>query len=340
MTRQARSPSATRRTATAGLLFWLAWLCMGCSAQGAFAAVEEEVSIDGGPARLWGTLLRPPGDARVPAVLILSGSGPTDRDGNGPGLHNDSLKLLAENLAVAGIASLRIDKRGVGASAGAMVGEAALRFETYVEDAVRWFDALAARDWVRGVAIVGHSEGALVGTLAAQERTPAGLVAIAGAGLPAGRLLRRQLASAGLPAAVLREAEAVIDALENGRQVARVHEALGPLFRPSVQPYLISWFRRDPAEALSKVGAPVLVIQGTRDLQVSLEDARRLVAGRPSDGRSGAELEVVDGMNHVLKQVPDRAEANLMAYNDPSLPLAAGLLERLLPFLGGLAFDR
>lgn len=314
---------------------------MGASGQPVFAGgVEQEVSIDGGAGPLWGTLLRPAGDHPVPAVLILSGSGPTDRDGNGPSLRNDSLKQLAETLAAAGIASLRVDKRGVGASAGAAVSEAALRFETYVADAVNWADYLAARDWVLGVAIVGHSEGALIGTLAALERPPAGLVAIAGAGLPAGRLLRRQLAAAGLPRDLLRQAETAIDALEEGRQVADVDEALGPLLRPSVQPYLISWFRHDPAEALSKVAAPVLVIQGSRDLQVSVDDARRLAKGRLVAGSPGAELAIVDGMNHVLKRVPADAEANLAAYNDPSLPLAPGLAERLLPFLTGLAFDR
>ena len=295
----------------------------------------EEVSIDGGAGALWGTLLHPPNNGSVPAVLILSGSGPTDRDGNQPGLHNDSLKQLAERLAAAGIASLRIDKRGVGASANAAVSETELRFETYVEDAVAWTDSLLALDWVRGVAIVGHSEGALVGALAAQRLPVVGLVAIAGAGLPAGQLLRRQLASSRLSADVLRQAETAIGALEQGRLVDDVDPVLGAILRPSVQPYLISWFRHDPAEALSRLSVPILAIQGTRDLQVSVEDGRRLVAGQ-----AGAELAIIDGMNHVLKQAPDTLEANLATYNDPSLPLSPGLADRLLPFLEGLSFGR
>lgn len=273
------------------------------------------------------TLLLPEGGARVPAVLIIAGSGPVDRDGNVPGARNDSLKLLAEALADQGIATLRADKRGVGRS-GAKVREQDLRFDTYVADALSWLDLLRAERRVSSVALIGHSEGALVATLAAQRAPVAGLVLIAGAGEAAPRVIDRQLAAAGI-APDLRQASAAIAAeLTAGRAVADVPAALAALYRPSVQNYLMSWFPLDPALELAKVTAPVLVLQGSTDLQVGIDDARRLAAAK-----SGAKLSIIPGMNHVLKEAPAERGANLQTYTRPELPLAPGLVPAIVEFL-------
>ena len=300
----------------------------GQGAASADSMIEQRALVETATGQLHGTLLRPAGDGPFPAALIIPGSGPTDRDGNGPGMRNDSLKLLAEALAGEGIGTLRIDKRGVGASAAAAVQESALRFETYVEDAAIWAGYLAELGWAERVVIIGHSEGALVGTLAAQRSALAGLVLIAGVGVPAGQLLQRQLDKAGLPEDLLRQAHAVIVELEAGRLVAQVDPRLQALLRPSVQPYLVSWFRYDPAVELSKLDRPVLVVQGTHDLQLTIDDAERLAAGQ-----SSAELVLIDGMNHVLKPVSADTGDNIAAYNDPFLAMASGLAARLGAFI-------
>ncbi len=297
--------------------------------------VDQEVSIDGGKAPLHGSLL-PGGRAKGPAVLIIAGSGPTDRDGNSAmGVKAATLKLLAEAFARAGITSLRTDKRGVGQSAPAMVSESELRFDMMVDDAVAWGRYLAAQPGTNCLVLAGHSEGALIVALAAQKLEAekvklCGLLSLSGTGRTAPVILKDQLKTA-LPEALQAKAFPIIAELEQGRTVADTPPSLAALFRPSVQPYLISWFGKDPVRALAKVKAPVLVIQGGNDIQVGVEDARMLAAARP-----GIELLIVDGANHLLKQAPSDRAGNIATYADPALPLdkqiesaAVGFVERV-----------
>jgi pimeloyl-ACP methyl ester carboxylesterase len=291
---------------------------------------EKILTLASHPAPLQGTLKRPvQTNARAAAILILAGSGPVDWDGNLPQARSDNLKLLAHGLARRGVSTLRIDKRGVAASRVAGPSEADLGFTTYVDDALAWLDRLAGETGIPRIGIVGHSEGALVGMLAAQRRPSLSrLVLVAGAGFPVGQLIRRQLAAASIPQPLRDAAERVLAALEAGRRVEDVPPDLAALFRPSVQPYLISRLPLDSAEELKRVGIPTLIVQGTTDLQVAERDARALAAARPD-----AELVLIDGMNHVLKQAPLDQSANAATYRDPTLPLAPGLIERITDFL-------
>lgn len=290
-------------------------------------AASEEVAIEVAGSRLHGTLLVPAGSTRPPAVLILPGSGPTDRDGNQRQLRNDSLKQLTENLAQRGIASLRVDKRGVGASAAAARQESDLRFDDYVMDAVAWLDHLRQRSQSSPIAL-GHSEGALVATLAAQHSAVAGLILVAGPGFTFGNLLRRQLDAAGLPPTERARAENMLVAIEAGQTIDEVPPEWLWLFRPSVQPYLISWARHDPATALARLTVPAMVVQGATDIQVSEADARRLAASRP-----GIRLALIEGMNHVLKTAPSDRAANIATYSDPALPIHAELVDLIAGFI-------
>lgn len=297
-------------------------------------AGEQPIEIASDPAHLHGTLLLPPGGKRgLIAALILAGSGPVNRDGNTPGARTDGLRLLARGLAARGIATLRVDKRGVGESRAAGPREEDLRFGTYVADAVHWLDGLRSVPRVGRIAAVGHSEGALVATLAAQQRPDlAALVVVAGAGVPAGIILRRQLRAAGLPRSLWNAADRALAALERGRPVAEPPAGLEALFRPSVQPYLTSWLALDPAAEFARVRPPALVVQGTTDLQVMPGDARRLAAARP-----GVEFALIEGMNHVLKHAPLERAANLAAYADPDRPLVPELLNTIAAFLTRVA---
>lgn len=292
-------------------------------------AGEQEVSIDGGKAPLYGTLVMPDALRPVPAVLILAGSGPTDRDGNSPipGVRPATYKLIAESLVGHGIASLRVDKRGIGKSAAAMTSEADLRFDTYVDDAVAWAKFLKAQPHVGCFFILGHSEGALIGALAAAKVPLCGFISVAGVGQPAGDVLLRQTQSA--PPAAFAQIQEIIAQLKQGKTVTDTPPQLAALFRPSIQPYLISWFSKDPTAAIAAVKAPVLVMQGTTDLQVRVEDAKLLAAARP-----GAELVLLDGANHVLKIAPAERTANFATYADPTLPLAPGVIPALTAFIG------
>ncbi|BBK44165.1 alpha/beta hydrolase [Allostella vacuolata] len=303
------------------LAFTAAWPAL---ADATSAWIEQAVAS--GP--LHGTLARPAAESSGIGVLVLPGSGPVDRDGNLPGAASDNLKLLARELAARGIATLRIDKRGVGASRAGAVPEEELRFDTYAGDAVEWLTVLRAQSGIARVALIGHSEGALVATMAALRTDVTALVLLAGAGEPPPPIIARQLAAAGLPVPLQEASRRIADHLAAGELVPDVPAELAALYRPSVQPYLVSWFRLDPARELAKVAAPVLIVQGTTDLQIAAADAERLAAARPD-----AQLLLVDGMNHVLKDAPADRGANLAAYADPSRPLSAAVVPAITRFL-------
>jgi pimeloyl-ACP methyl ester carboxylesterase len=293
--------------------------------------IDRPVALGSNAAALHGTLTVPEGKGGGDAVLIWSGSGPTDRDGNSSfGLKNNSLKMLAHALGEVGFMALRTDKRGIGESARAAPPEADLRFETYVEDAARWARFLKEAPGVRNVFLLGHSEGALVATLAAQRFPAAGLVLVAGTGFPAAEVLRRQLAAPdiAIPPDLLSEILEIMAALEEGRLVPTVSADIEAQYRPSVQPYLMSWFGYDPAAELARIATRTVVIQGANDLQVSMEDAERLAAARPD-----IPLIRIEGMNHVLKTAPKDRQENFATYTLPLLPLAAALAPAIARFL-------
>ncbi len=291
--------------------------------------VENEVSIGEGDSTLHGTLLTPGAyKDSFDAVLIISGSGPTDRDGNQPSMKNDSLKLLAHALGEAGIASLRVDKRGIAASAKAAPREEDLRFETYIDDALSWIGFLKAQPGVKRIFVIGHSEGALIGSVVAQNDEIAGFVSLAGAGEPAADILRRQIKASPNGEQILALAEPTLQKLEKGETDPAPSPMLYSLFRPSVQPYLISWFRHDPRVEIAKIPGRVAIVQGTTDIQVLPVDAESLKAARPD-----ATFTLIDGMNHVLKAAPAERAANVATYGNPDLPLAPGLLDAIIQFV-------
>lgn len=243
------------------------------------APVEKSLTLDSGSGMLAGTLLTP--ENPKAAILMLAGSGPTDRNGNSlPALHGDTYRLLAEGLSAHGIASLRVDKRGVGESAAAVKAEADLRIETYADDAKAWAGELKRQTGLHCVWLLGHSEGALVAELAAQNAQGiCGLIMVSGAGNNLGDIIMTQTQNA--PPELRQKISEIIAALRKGQTVADVPPPLAPLFRPSVQPYWISEINLDPPALLKNIKLPVLIMQGDTDIQVSVEDAKLLAAAKP-----------------------------------------------------------
>jgi len=265
-----------------------------------------------------------------PVVLIVPGSGPTDRDGNSPlGVSTDAYKLLAEGLAEERIASVRIDKRGMFGSAAAGDPNTVTPAD-YVADIHAWIDAIKAARGSDCVFLLGHSEGALMVSMAAQGRKDVcGLILLAGTGRKMGDVIRQQLRENPANAPLLDQAMVALSELEAGRRVdvSTMHPALVSLFAPQVQDYLISVINLDPVEELNRANTDTLILQGKTDLQVTVEDARLLDRARKT------KMRLVDDMNHVLKEAPADRAANLATYADPSLPLAPRLVGRIEDFV-------
>ncbi|MDY7095063.1 MAG: alpha/beta hydrolase [Acidobacteriota bacterium] len=329
-----------RRLWTSRIVLTVVVLCLfsgsplAAQLQPGAAAVEEgenwELGISEGS--LFGTLLVPEGLPPYPVALIIAGSGPTDRNGNNPlAGENNSLRYLAEGLAAAGIASLRYDKRMIGDSAGLDLKESDVVFDDFVSDASQWVERLRGDSRFSSVTVIGHSEGSLVGMLAVRRASADAFVSIAGPGRPLGALLREQLEGKLPPKEAIR-AEEILTSLERGESVAKVPNILSSLFRPSVQPFLISMLRYDPTKEIAKLEVPTLIVQGNTDIQVPVQDALALKQAAPE-----AEFRLVDGMNHVLKSVPSELAAQQASYGDPKLPLAEELLGPITELIGSLS---
>ncbi|RDE07116.1 alpha/beta hydrolase [Sphingomonas aracearum] len=290
---------------------------------------EEPIAAPGPNGPLSGTLTGA-GNGR-PVVLIVPGSGPTDRDGNNPlGVKARSYTLLAEALAAKGVASVRIDKRGLFASRGAVADPNKVTIADYAVDVHAWVTAIRGRTGARCVWVLGHSEGGLVALAAAQApEGMCGLVLVATAGRPLGQVMREQFRANPANAPLLADAEGAITALEAGRDVdvSRFHPALQRVFAPAVQGYLKDMLVRDPAKLIAATRLPVLILQGDTDLQVTAADARALAVAQPA-----ATLALLPGVNHVLKVAPADRAGNMATYADPALPLAPGVASAVADF--------
>ncbi len=292
------------------------------------AAIAEPVQIPGPQGPLEAEMIAVDGAAH--AVVIIPGSGPTDRDGNAPpmGLKSNTYKLLAEELAASGVASLRIDKRGFYGSAAAISDPNAVTIAAYADDARKWVEraaSLAPCVW-----IAGHSEGGLVALVAAEKAPQAlcGLILLATSGRPTGQLLIEQLQANPANAPLLPEIKAIVADLEAGksRDPATMTQVLQPLFSPGLQRYMIDLFAYDPAAVAGKWRGRTLIVQGSADIQVRPRDADILEAALPD-----AERVNLPGGTHMLKV--DKEGQPFATYTDPGLPLHADLTPAITRFL-------
>lgn len=299
-------------------------------------ARDVTIQRDGLAGPLAGTFENAAGEGEVapglPGVVIVPGSGPTDRDGNSPlGVKAQPYRLLADALAAQGIPSIRIDKRGMFASEAAIANANEVTIDEYAGDTLAWAAEMRAETGADCAWLLGHSEGGLV-VLDAARRDPSGLcgvILVSSLGRRPGEVIKEQLAANGA-APLMDEIERHIATLEAGGRIeGGVHPGLAPLFGPQLQTFMASFLSQDPATTIAAIDLPLLIVQGSEDLQVRDVDAEALAVAQPE-----AKLVTIEGMNHVLKTVPagDRA-ANLASYADPDLPLADGVAEAVAGFV-------
>ena len=297
----------------------LSLICIGAFAQEKNYGTTL-VSID---QEIQGTLLSPKKQNNTPLAILIAGSGPTDRDGNQAHLKNNSLKYLAEGLAEKEISVFRYDKRIIAQMNKGTVQEDKLTFEDGVNDALLVVNYFKKK--YKNIIIIGHSEGALIGILVAQKTPVSKLISLSGAGSNSATLIEEQIKK-NAPQ-LKEEAQRVLNLLKKGEQIENISPYLAPVFRKSVQPYLISWFKYDPTKEITKMKIPVFIIQGTNDLQVERKEAQLLKEAQPK-----AQLLFVEGMNHILKEVKT-IEENQQSYLNPDIPTSPKLIEAIAQFI-------
>jgi len=311
-------------------IFILSLMAFSLNAQELTSLVYQgsEVILKTPTGNLSGTLSVPNDTAKTPLVIIIAGSGPTDRDCNSIlGIQTYAYKMLAENLVKSNISTFRFDKRGIAKSQGAMTKESDLRFETYIDDVIALINQFSKDKRFSEIILLGHSEGSLIGIIAAEKSSVSAFISVSGVGRSADKILQLQLKDQ-LPFNLLIESNKIIDSLKAGKTVSVVSQQLQAIYRQSIQPYMISWFKYDPSVEIQKLKIPVLILQGNTDLQVPIEDAKMLSTAKPD-----AKLVVFDNMNHVLKESDANLKNNKATYNNPDLPLKTGLTDTIVSFI-------
>lgn len=289
--------------------------------------IEDSVLLSTASGILKGSLFVPAGKTSFPVLILIPGSGPTDRYGNNPmGVKANSYKMMATTLSSKNTGVLLFDKRGIAGSRPAAGSEADLRFETYVNDVVEWIQWLQKDKRVRSIFIAGHSEGSLIGILAAQKIKVQGFISIAGPAKGIAEIITGQYAAQLPKAAVI--VDSLFKRLQNNQPLDTVPQYLMSIFRPSIQPYMKSWIKYIPCNELKKLTIPVLIIQGTTDLQVDPAQASLL-----KQCSKNALLVLLDSMNHILKDAPANRAQNMATYANPTLPLSAGLMPAIAAFI-------
>jgi pimeloyl-ACP methyl ester carboxylesterase len=261
-------------------------------------------------------------------VILIAGSGPTDRDGNQKGMTNNSLKLLAESLANNGIAVYSYDKRIFAQMAAGKLDEASLTFDNFIEDAKDVILFFKNQKKYHTITIAGHSEGALIGMVAADGNAD-GYISIAGAGRSIDEVLLEQI---GKQAPFLKdEVEKNLATLKSGNTFELKNQMLTSLFRASVQPYMISWIKYNPQTEIKKIHIPTLLINGDKDIQVSVSDVHLL-----QQAKSDAQLKIIPNMNHIFKAIKGDDAENKASYTNPELPICTELTSTITTFIRSL----
>lgn len=313
----------------------------------AHCVAEREVTIQSTGETLYGRLTLPvsatTGGAPAPVLLILPGSGAVDVDGNAPPfIVNQGYRQLAFELACHGYGALRVAKLGIAPSTG---DANAVTLQTYAQNTADWLAFLTEQPEVNAsrIGILGHSEGGLIALYAAANDyvRPAVIVLAASPGRPLDVLLREQLiASFVRGGATGEDLDAWIKVTDEALEAVRASEGptlemVGELrINPIAASFahaaglLRSEFEQDPAELATHVSAPVLVVQGLKDIQVLQVDGRNLAAALPN----GTLLEFAD-LSHNMVHVPGDALSGMVPA--PDAVLSETLKQAVVTWLNG-----
>jgi pimeloyl-ACP methyl ester carboxylesterase len=297
---------------------------------------EQEVSYSNGPIHLAATLTIPSGTGPFPAVVLITGSGPQNRDEEILG--HKPFQIIADHLARAGIASLRADDRGVGGSTGGSVDEATT--EELAGDTLAGIGFLKTQLSISSdrIGLIGHSEGAIIAPLlASRSKDVAFIVMLAGTGVPGDEVWLKQREmierADGVDEALIqlenKNAPELVNAIETGAGYAAINalarsqlagqaQVLPKQRQPTTQQTDVNadlvtramttrWFRffltYDPRPALRKVTVPVLVMNGDLDKQVSPDqNLTEIEKSLKEAGNPDVTVRLMPGLNHLFQK--------------------------------------
>jgi pimeloyl-ACP methyl ester carboxylesterase len=285
---------------------------------------STEISIN---QHIDGTLLELPDSRTNTLAILIAGSGPTDRDGNQNFLKNNSLKSLAVALTNQGISTFRYDKRIVKQLLINNIDKN-IMFDDFVTDAVSVLNYFKNQNKYQHIVIIGHSQGSLVGMLAAPEGAT-GFVSLAGAGQAINEVITEQITKTA--PMFSEDTKRVFEIMKTGQTTTDYPPALFSIFNPEIQPFIMNWMKYNPAEEIKKLDIPILVINGTKDLQVSVEEAQLLKEAAPS-----AQLVIVENMNHVLFSIEGDDLENSKSYNEPYRKINQTVIDTVTEFIVNL----
>ena len=289
-----------------------------------FAQYEKkEITIN---ETITGDLYTPETNKKPNLVILLAGSGPTDRNGNQVGMANNSLKFLAEELAKNNTAVYTYDKRTVALLKQGKIKEAtSISFNDFITDAETVLNHFQKEKKYRKIIIAGHSQGSLIGMIAIQKKGDA-FISIAGPAHSIDKTITDQIEKQA--PFLKKEVEDNFKILSEGKTFENKNPMLESIFNKEVQPFLTSWIHYNPQEEIAKLTIPTLILNGTRDIQVGTKDAELLKQAQPK-----AELQIITDMNHILKKVNDDTTENYATYSNPELPIMQELVNSITVFL-------
>ncbi len=302
------------------LFFVICCICNSILAQDSnFTAKEITINefVDG-------TLLIPNDVDKPNLAIIIAGSGPTDRNGNQNLLKNNSLKKLAQSLSNHELATFRYDKRIVKQIRKGNV-DMNIRFDDFITDAISILTYFKSSDAFNKVYIIGHSQGSLVGIVTAKQGAD-GFISLAGAGKSIDEVIIEQVTS--MAPTLTEDTKRVFSIMKDGKTTTDFPQALTSIFNLEVQPFMMSWMAYNPQEEIGSLEMPILIINGTKDLQVSEEEANLLHAAN-----SKSTLSIIENMNHILVPIAGDTLENSKSYNESQRKISIELVELIISFI-------
>jgi uncharacterized protein len=271
-----------------------------------------------------GTLLLPNNVKRPNLVIIIGGSGPTDRNGNQSFLKNNSLKKLAEELSNKQIATFRYDKRVVKQIRLGIIDQN-IMFDDFVTDAMSVIDYFKQNKTFNHIYVLGHSQGSLVGMLAAKDKAD-GFISLVGVGQTIDNIIIEQIGKT-YPN-LSNDAKQVFEILRKGKKTDNYPAELATVFNKDIQGFMANWMQYDPQEEIKKLQIPILIINGTKDLQVEPKEAELLKKAAPN-----STVKLIENMNHVLVTIEGDNIENSKSYNESFRKISPKLIDDIVNFI-------